>query len=72
MKYRRLQWSEHLVEMGETGRLAKYWWGSLLESDHLENQDGNWRTTEMDLKAKGTGTMKRTKLSCSSTKELLS
>jgi hypothetical protein len=41
MKYRRLQWSEHLVEMGETGRLAKYWWGSLLESDHLENQEGH-------------------------------
>jgi hypothetical protein len=43
IKSRRMIWSGHVARMGRIGTNTGYWWESLRERHHLEDQDvGGW------------------------------
>jgi hypothetical protein len=43
MKSRRMEWAEHVIRIGKTGGVQRFWWGNLRERDHLEDPDVDGR-----------------------------
>jgi hypothetical protein len=37
IKSRRMRWAEHVARMGEGEAHKGFWWGDLMEGDHLED-----------------------------------
>jgi hypothetical protein len=38
IKSRRMRWAVHVIRMGESRKLSRFWWKSPKERDHLEDR----------------------------------
>jgi hypothetical protein len=43
IKSRRMRWAGHVACIGEGQKCIEFWWESLKEKDHLEDQGVDWR-----------------------------
>ena len=42
IKWKRIRWKGHVARMGRGELYTEFWWGNLMERDHLQEADIDW------------------------------